>query len=150
MYNRQQASILKQAFWTAFGKYMAPVPDAEGNKINWINYKTGVKQVYFRMEANSASASIAIEITHPDPAMRQQVFNQFFQLRDMLHEQLGEHWNWVASRINESGKEAAVINAVKKDVSVFAQGDWPDIISFLKPRLIALDNFWSVVKPMFE
>jgi hypothetical protein len=102
------------------------------------------------MEANSASASIAIEITHPDPAMRQEVFNQFFQLRDMLHEQLGEHWNWNASRINENGREAAVINTVKKEVSVFAQDDWPDIISFLKPRLIALDNFWSVVRPMFE
>lgn len=150
MYNRQQASILKQAFWTAFGKYMAPVPGAEGNKINWINYKTGVKHIYFRMEANGASASIAIEITHPDAAMRQKVFNQFFQLRDMLHEQLGEHWNWSANRINENGRETAVINTVKKDVSVFAQDDWPDIISFLKPRLIALDNFWSVVKPMFE
>jgi hypothetical protein len=30
------------------------------------------------------------------------------------------------------------------------EGDWPAIISFLKPRIIALDEFWENVKPGFE
>jgi hypothetical protein len=27
---------------------------------------------------------------------------------------------------------------------------WPEIISFLKPRIIGLDDFWDRVKPGFE
>ncbi|MFA6248901.1 MAG: DUF4268 domain-containing protein, partial [Mucilaginibacter sp.] len=49
MYSKDQASQLKQAFWTAFGQYMGPVLSAEGLRTNWINYKTGVKHIYFRM-----------------------------------------------------------------------------------------------------
>jgi hypothetical protein len=43
MYSKDQASQLKQEFWTAFGQYMGPVLSAEGLRTNWINYKTGVK-----------------------------------------------------------------------------------------------------------
>jgi hypothetical protein len=30
MYKKGEASQLRQAFWTAFGQYVAPVPSAEG------------------------------------------------------------------------------------------------------------------------
>ncbi|TVP42967.1 MAG: DUF4268 domain-containing protein, partial [Mongoliibacter sp.] len=36
------------------------------------------------------------------------------------------------------------------DVNVMEKDDWPAIISFLKPRIIALDAFWSNIKPAFE
>ena len=49
MYSKAEATQLRQAFWTAFGQYMAPVPSAEGETTNWINYKTGFKHLYFRM-----------------------------------------------------------------------------------------------------
>ncbi|RZK28608.1 MAG: DUF4268 domain-containing protein, partial [Hymenobacter sp.] len=46
MYSKAEATQLRQAFWTTFGQYMAPVPSAEGWPTNWINYKTGLKHVY--------------------------------------------------------------------------------------------------------
>ena len=74
MYTREQASQLRQAFWTAFGQYIAPHPSADGYKINWANYRTGLKHVYFRMHADKKIASIAIEITHPDPDIQELFF----------------------------------------------------------------------------
>lgn len=62
MYTRQEASKLKEEFWTAFGKYMSPIPSAEGLPINWVNYKTGVKDVSFFMEADNKQASIGIQL----------------------------------------------------------------------------------------
>ena len=150
MYTHKQASALRQSFWTAFGRYMAPVPGADGEKINWINYKTGVRHIYFRMEADSRHAIIAIEITHPEPDNRNEVFEQFRQLETLLQEELGEAWTWKPSAMDEHGREMALVSHEKQGVNIFAQDQWPDIISFLKPRIMALDRFWSVVKPMFE
>ena len=41
MYTKQEAAQLRKEFWTAFGQYMKPVPTEDGEKVNWINYKTG-------------------------------------------------------------------------------------------------------------
>jgi len=150
MYTREQASTLRQAFWTAFGNYMNPVPSAEGLKINWINYNTGLKNVFFRLKADKKTADIAIEITHPDTEIQELYFEQFTELRPMLHEQMDEEWEWVLHTTDENGKIISRIYKEISPVSVFNQNDWPTLISFFKPRLISLDEFWSSAQYSFD
>ncbi|PRY05690.1 uncharacterized protein DUF4268 [Pontibacter ummariensis] len=150
MYTREEASQLRQAFWTAFGQYIAPQPSAEGLKINWSNYKTGLKDVYFRMRAEKKQASIAIELTHPDPEIQALFFEQFEELKNVLHGYMGEEWDWLLHTTDEYGR---VISSIQKElpgVNVFNKEDWPALISFFKPRIIALDEFWSDAKYTFE
>ena len=68
--------MLTKQFWTTFGQYIAPVFSAEGEKINWINYKTAVKFIRFRLQANNNVASIAIELSNPDINIQLQQFQQ--------------------------------------------------------------------------
>jgi hypothetical protein len=150
MYSRQQASELRQAFWTAFGKYMQPILSAEGEKVNWVNYKTGEKNIYFRMNAGNRSSSIAIEITHTDIELQQLYFEQFGQLKTLLHRALNEEWNWQLHFNDENGKVISRIYKELNNVSLFNQNDWPALISFFKPRIIALDEFWSSARYGFE
>jgi hypothetical protein len=150
MYSRQQASELRQAFWTAFGKYMQPILSAEGEKVNWVNYKTGEKNIYFRMNATNRSSSIAIEITHADIELQQLYFEQFVQLKTLLHNTLNEEWKWQLHFVDENGKVISRIYKELNNVSLFNQNDWPALISFFKPRIIALDEFWSSAKYGFE
>jgi hypothetical protein len=150
MYSRQQASELRQAFWTALGKYMQPILSAEGEKVNWVNYKTGEKNIYFRMNAGSRSSSIAIEITHPNTELQQLYFEQFVQLKTLLHSALNEEWNWQLHFVDNNGKVISRIYKELNNVSLFNQNDWPALISFFKPRIIALDEFWSSAKYGFE
>src|SRR5437764_6622218 len=94
MYSKQEAAQLKQEFWTTFGQYMSPVFSAEGEKINWINYKTGEKDIYFRMYADGKSAKIGIELTHKDPGIRHLYFEQCCQYQTILEKVLRERWEW--------------------------------------------------------
>ena len=149
MYTKQQASQLRQAFWTAFGKYMSPVPGAEGEKVNWINYKTGVRHIYFRMDASQSSASISIQVTGNDSGKRDTIFEKIKSLKKLLHEALGEEWNWNENISDEHGKPMHSISKELKNVNVFSTESWPQIISFFKPRMIALDAFWQLVKDRF-
>lgn len=150
MYSKQEASQLRQEFWTVFGQYMAPLPSAEGEKINWVNYKTGEKNLHFRMSADNKKAAIAIEITHKDRDIRQLYLEQFMQLKHIFRETIKEDWIWQPEATDEQGKEISSIYTELQGVSVFRKEDWPAIISYLKARMIALDEFWSNVKYSFE
>lgn len=150
MYTREQASQLRQAFWTVFGQYMMPVLSAEGLKANWINYNTGFKYLYFRMRADKKTASIAIEITHPDTEMQELIFEQFTVHKTLLEETLGEEWHWDLHTTDENGRTISRIYQEILNVSVFNRDDWPTLISFFKPRIIALDTFWSNAQYAFE
>src|SRR5215203_4770579 len=94
MYNRAEATQARQAFWTTFGQYMAPQLSAEGEKITWMNYKTGEKHIFFRMQAGTRSSTIGIELTHLDKGMQQLYFEQFEQFKSLLHQHLKETWIW--------------------------------------------------------
>ncbi len=150
MYSKQEAARLKQAFWTAFGQYLAPLPSAEGEKINWVNYKTGEKDIRFRMEADNRKATIAIEISHRDAGIQQLYFEQFRQLQSLLTEAVGEEWQWQLHTTDEWGRTVSRIGIQLEGVSVFKKEDWPRLIAFFKQRLLALDQFWSNVKYSFE
>jgi hypothetical protein len=150
MYSRQETSKLRQQFWAGFGQYMAPVLSAEGERINWINYKTGEKDIAFKMNADNKTAVIAIELTHADHEIQQIVFEHFVQLKAILHETLGEEWNWKLHLHSEHGKPVSRIYAEKHGCSIFKKEDWAGLISFFKPRIIALDEFWSQAKYSFE
>lgn len=150
MYSKTEVTQLRQAFWTTFGQYMQPVPSAEGLPTNWINYKTGLKHVYFRLQADGKRASIGIELTHLDADMRELFFEQFQALKTMLEETLGETWIWEADTLDANGQPIGRIYQELAPVNLFNRDDWPRLISFFKPRLIALDEFWSTGQYAFD
>jgi len=150
MYNQHEQSVLRQQFWTAFGHYMAPIPSSEGIKINWVNYKTGIKDLSFKMEAGAGTADIAIVIAHADTARRSHLFNLFAQLKTQLQSALQEEWQWTPQMDGGKGKAIGRIYTTLGGVSIYKKDDWPLIISFFKPRIIALDAFWNEVKFAFE
>lgn len=151
MYSREEARKLKEKFWTSYGQYMNPIPSDEGGKANWLNYKTGIKHLYFRLDADNKTAAIYIEISHPDAGIRQLLFEQFLEYKNLLHAELEEEWIWHPLYHDAHGKATArIMYTLDKKASVFKPEDWPVLISFFKPRMLALDRFWSSAKYGFD
>ena len=150
MFKRKEASQLREEFWTTLGRYMRPVPSAEGLKINWINYRTTVKEVYFRMEANQQFARISIALEHGDPSIRELYFQQFLEMKNLLHATLEEEWEWHQEVRMSDDRIISSIYKEVKDVSVFNKEQWPELISFFKPRIMALDRFWEDARYSFD
>ena len=150
MYTREQASQLRQLFWTTLGQYLAPIPSAEGLKVNWLNYKTTIRNVFFRLEADKKTASIAIAITHSDIEIQQMFFEQFQALKTVLEDATSEEWEWALHTTDDNNQIISRIYKEITPVNVFNQEDWPALISFFKPRIIALDQFWSDAQYSFE
>jgi hypothetical protein len=129
---------------------MMPILNADGEKINWINYKTGYKGVQFKMEANNNEAIISIELSHKDVDIQQLYFEQFLELKKQLHNTLIEEWKWQLHLQNNQGRVISKIYKELFGVSVFKKEDWPQLIPFFKQRIIALDQFWSNYKFAFD
>ena len=150
MYTTQQVSKQRKKFWTIFGHYMKPVPGASGEAINWLNYKTGVRNIFFRMDADQQSAQVGIEILHVMEAERMHHYNHFVALKNLLEQTTGNRWQWQADVIDENGRSISRISQSLDSVNILEEPDWPAIITFLKQRITALDAFWETVKAGFE
>jgi hypothetical protein len=149
MYTREEASKVKTQFWTSFGQYMKPIPGASGQPVNWINYKTGIKHIRFKMDADDKKTIIAIEIDHPQEEQRLHYYKQFLSLKKLLESTTGYAWQWNET-LHTEHKTISSISQQLDNIKVLNQANWPAIISFLKPRIIALDIFWDLVKDGFE
>ena len=102
------------------------------------------------MEAGNKSASIGIELAHPDPEMQELFFEQFLPFKTLLHGYVNEEWNWQLHATDDNGKVISQIFTAINNVSIYNKNDWPALISFFKPRIIALDEFWSDARYSFE
>ena len=150
MYTKQEVQKLRQAFWTTFGQYMQPILSADGEKVNWVNYKTGIPGIAFKMDADNGSASIAIVLQAKDESVRNAHYEQLLQLRTVLENTTGEAWLWQKDCIDEYGKHFCKVGITLDNINILRNEDWPQIISFFKPRIMALDEFWSMAKYGFE
>lgn len=150
MYSKEQASKIRQKFWTSFGQYMKPVPGASGEKINWLNYKTGVRNIFFRLDADEKKAIVAIEIRHSDAAERAHYYQQFLALKKLLENSSNQEWQWQTVVDDENGHSISRISQTLDAVNILNEANWPTIISFLKPRIMWLDAFWEIVKDGFQ
>ena len=137
MYTKEEASAVRTKFWTSLGKYLKPIPNAEGASINWINYKTGINQVRVKADAQNGFAFVVVEISGEEEK-RNEILAAFRRL----------DFSWKTKTIiiqnerNDGGKQVHQIITNLEDISVFRENDWPAIISFLKENLIAFDVFW--------
>ncbi len=150
MYTRQEAQKQRQLFWTTFGQYMQPILSADGEKINWVNYKTGISGIHFKMDADTERASIAIVFTRNDRDARRAYYDQLVRLKAVLQEATGEQWEWCPDAQDEYGKHISKVGIDLNNINILRKDDWPQIISFFKKRIVALDAFWNMAKYGFE
>ena len=145
MYDKHQASEIRQQFWTSLGQYLAPVPSASGQKVNWINYKTGIREIQFKMDAQNKYSFVAIEIRgEEEKRMR------FYQMFLSFKEQFPDHYEWIEEAEDEHGKVLSRIYCEQEGSTFFNKAHWPELISFFKANIIVLDQFWAENKEIFE
>jgi len=150
MYTKEEASKMRQEFWTTFGKYMSPVFSADGEKVNWINYKTGELNISFKMDADNKKATIALVFSHNDDGIRELYYEQLLQLQKMLPGvEVGE-WIFSPGWSDDFGRPMTGAYIVLEGVNIFNKEDWPALISFFKSGITALDEFWSMSRYAFE
>ena len=150
MFSREEAKQRRKDFWTAYGIYMRQHRSVRGTKVKWVNYKTGIRHMYFRLEADHKHAYVAIDLQHPDPGIRELFFQQWEELQELLHGMTEQIWQWEEEFYLPEGKQISRIYTELTDVNMFRQEDWRAIFEFFAGAMVPLDEIWGQAGEIFE
>lgn len=145
MFNEHQTSGMRNRFWIVLGQYLAPIPSVSGQKVNWINYKTGIKEIRLKMDALKQEAFVAIEIKGSDE-QRSVLYAMFESFKSAFPEQ----YVWEEEVQDERGGLLSRISVEMQGYSIYKEEHWPHLISFFKSQVIFFDRFWAENKEIFE
>lgn len=148
MFSRDEAKALNERFYTLFGIYMRRhEPQAEGAR-QWLNYRTGVKNIFFRVEATGKEATASIDLQHPDEGVRQLFFEQFQVFQKALEAHTGP-LIWTRDYSLTNGRTIDRIYQQQVGVSLFREDDWHHIFPFFEKYLLGFDAFWADFREAF-
>lgn len=148
MWSKEEAQQKRIKFFTEFGKYMRYHSGDWGEKINWMNYNTGVKSIYFKIEADKSGAALCIDIVNKDEGIKDLFYEQFIEFKNLLSNQLTE-LKWVNPCLNISSLPMARISTEIKGYNLYLEEHWTPLFEFLEKNLLGLHHFWEDARDVF-
>lgn len=148
MYTKEEKKAMKVEFWTDFGIYMRKHVNRHG-KVHWTNYKTKIKDLYFRLEFIDNEARFSIELQHPD-SIRELFYEQFLELKALLEDTIQTKLIWEELYINEFDKAISRMYIVLPDVNLYNKNDWGKVFAFFDGKMVKLHTFWVEYKEIFK
>ncbi|MCB9334683.1 MAG: DUF4268 domain-containing protein [Flavobacteriales bacterium] len=148
MYAKEEKKAIKTEFWTSFGVYMRKYTSQYG-KVHWVNYKTKIKDLYFRLEFTEQEAFLAIDFQHKDDGIRELFYEQLTELKVVLEEAIGEPLEWTELCFNEFNIPISRVSTKLDGVNLFNKSDWPKVFDFFEKRIVGLHEFWMDFKEIF-
>ena len=142
MFSKEEAKRLKTEFWTSFGLYMKKHKNQNNEKINWVNYKTKVKDIYFRLNVDNKKASFSIDIQQNDIGIRQLFYEQFTELKVIITNSFQHELEWDEEYYTEFGLTSK-IGCELKGISVNNKNTWKEIFQFMEQNMLDAHSFWS-------
>ena len=150
MYSKSEAAEKKKEFWTAFGVYMRKHPATSSSKSRRLNYRTGVKDVYIRLEVDNRGAKVCIDLQHRDKEIRALFYEQFTELKAVLHSTIGEELIWEpVCFLEETDKEVSRIYTQLQYKNIHRKEEWGDIFRFLEQYIVPIEEFWADYRDIF-
>lgn len=145
MLSKEERKELNTNFWEEFRKEMRNHKSSDGRGINWINYPSGVKDVYIRLEVDSKATRVCIDIQPKDDGIRSILWEQMTELKVVMESTVGEAvWNEDDHSINDT--KVSRIFWGKTGFNFYNKEDHFEIKNFLKMKLIKFDAFYQEFK----
>ena len=149
MFTKDEKRRFNTEFWTSFGIYMKK-HNVRYGRVKWVNYKTNVKDVYFRLEVTPKQATFAIELQHDDDGMRALFYEQFVELKTMLNNHTNNELIWEEIAFNKFQKPISHIYMTLPSVSIYNKDDWQKVFQFFESKLTGLHEFWEEFSEIFK
>ncbi|RYD51354.1 MAG: DUF4268 domain-containing protein [Sphingobacteriales bacterium] len=148
MFSKTETSAGKQAFWTAFGRYMQPVTGADGLPRKWLNYETGVHGLYIRVLLIGSNAYAGFEISDASGGLGAHQATLLTRTATQLNTHTETDWDWIP--VPDRPADSVFLGIQVSGTSPMVQSNWPELISFFKRALLAMDAYWTETGFAFE
>mgnify|MGYP000965298937 FL=1 len=141
MFSKEDSRLLKQEFWTSFGKSFPR---------KWILYNTKLKGFSFKFHFDTKTALVALDI-EDDIEKRIKYWEKLISLKAILTEEFLPDAMFDEAYVLENGKEISRIYIpLNQKVSIHNKGTWRNTMEFFNEKMSAFEAFFEDYKDIIE
>jgi len=143
MFNREESRLLRELFWTSYGKSFPR---------RWLLYNTKIKDVSLKFQADRKVAMVCIDIELEDEYERLEQYEKFESLKTILEtEYLHEVIFNDDYYLEKSQKSICRIYVLhEKKFSIHNKDTWRDAYEFFNKHMDLLESFFLEYKDFIE
>lgn len=133
MFSKEESKLLRQEFWTSFGKSFPR---------KWILYNTKIKDFSFKFYFDQKSAIVSLDIEDQELENRIKYYEKLESLQSILKEEYLPDVVYMNTYYLDNGKEISRIYVELKDVSIHNKNTWQQTMEFLYKNMEKFEVFW--------
>lgn len=141
MFSREESRLLRQEFWTSFGKSFPR---------KWILYNTKLKGVSFKFHFDTKKALVALDL-EDDLENRIKYWEKLTSLKSILMDEYLPQAVFQEAYFLENGKEISRIYVpLDKKVSIHNKNTWQSVMEFFNDKMAQFEAFFLEYKDFLE
>ncbi len=141
MFSKEESRLLRQEFWTSFGKSFPR---------KWLLYDTKIKGVSFKFHFDTKSALIALDL-EDDLENRINCWQALESLKNILKSDFLPDVIFEEEYILENGKEISRIYLpLEQKVSIHNKNTWRAVMEFFNKNMDLLEAFFEEYRDIIK
>ncbi|WP_203256789.1 DUF4268 domain-containing protein [Hyunsoonleella ulvae] len=141
MFSKEESRILRQEFWTSFGKSFPR---------KWILYNTKLKGLSFKFHFDTKTALVALDI-EDDLEHRIKYWEKLVALKSILTDEYLPEAIYEEEYFLENHKEISRIYVpLQQKVSIHNKNSWRDVMEFFNNTMHLFEAFFLEYKDVIE
>jgi hypothetical protein len=141
MFSKEESRLLRQEFWTSFGKSFPR---------KWILYDTKIKGFSFKFHFDTKSALVALDL-EDDLENRINYWEKLVALRGILQSDYLPEVLFEEEYYLDNGKEISRIYvALEQKVSIHNKSNWRDVMEFLNTNMSLFEAFFLEYRDLIK
>ena len=141
MFSKEESRILRQEFWTSFGKSFPR---------KWILYNTKLKGLSFKFHFDTKTALVALDI-EDDLEHRIKYWEKLQALKSILLDDYLPEAIFEEEYFLDNEKEVSrVYILLEQKVSIHNKNSWRDVMEFFNEKMNLFEAFFEEYKEIIE
>ncbi|WP_299525789.1 DUF4268 domain-containing protein [Winogradskyella sp.] len=141
MFSKEESRLLRQEFWTSFGKSFPR---------KWLLYNTKIKGLSFKFHFDTKSALIALDL-EDDLENRINCWEKLVALKSILHNDFLPDAIYEETYYLDNGKEISRIYLpLDKKVSIHNKNTWQQVMEFFNTHMLLFEAFFVEYKDFIK
>ena len=141
MFSKEDSRLLREAFWTSFGKSFPR---------KWILYNTKLKGLSFKFHFDTKAAMVVLDI-EDDLENRIKYWEKLIALKSILQEEYLPDAIFEETYLLENGKEISRIHVtLNQKVTIHNKNTWQVTMEFFNEQMAEFEAFFEEYKDIIE
>ena len=141
MFSKEESRLLRQEFWTSFGKSFPR---------KWLLYNTKIKGLSFKFHFDTKKALIALDL-EDDLENRINCWEKLVALKSILKDDYLPDAIYEEEYFLDNGKEISRIYLpLEQKVSIHNKNTWQEVMEFFNVNMILFETFFEEYKEVIK